>query len=65
MKICDLCGHANYSFIYRDKKPMCNNCGKPMSEIPQCKPTRKNSFGQPLQGETSKLKCDYDGDWGR
>jgi len=60
VKICDLCGHANYSFIIRDKKPICNDCGKPMSITPQCKPTRKNQGGQPMQGETKKLHSDYD-----
>lgn len=60
MKICDLCGHGNYSFIIRDKKPICNDCGKPMATTPQCKPTRKNQDGQPIQGETKKLHSNYD-----
>ena len=60
MKICDLCGHPNYKFEIENKKSMCGSCGKPMSDTPQCKPTRKNQNGQPVQGETKKLHSDYD-----
>lgn len=60
VKICDLCGHANYTVIIINKKPTCKSCGRIMSEAPQCKPTRKNQCGQPLQGETKKLYSDYD-----
>lgn len=58
MKICDLCGHANFKFEVVDKKPICHCCGKPMSTTPQCKPTRNNDIRGTRQGETSRLYDD-------
>ncbi len=39
MKICDSCGHENWTVIYSKKnKAVCSSCQKPMSSVPQCNP---------------------------
>ncbi len=55
MKICDSCGHPNYKFTIFGGAPLCNECGCVMSSSPQCRPSRNNCLGQPVQGETNKL----------
>lgn len=58
MKICENCGNLNYKVQIIKNKQVCTSCGGIMSDAPQCKPTRKNQCGQPLQGETNILLDD-------
>ena len=63
MKICDNCGHPNFTVNVVKKKPVCSECKNIMSDSWQCSPTRKtNPIGQPKNGETNKLCSEYEVD---
>ena len=40
MKICDNCGHRNFSATVKlgQKQPMCEKCNKPLADKAECRP---------------------------